>query len=222
MKIVIYVINTILILGIVVYITILGIQSTEVTMISTSLDTKKIKSFDLLEYADCFLEKPIIDIELGNLEQEEVEETNEEIKKEVVDDITSDAVVVTEEVASPSLPVTDVLETQIGSLSGYGPDCYGCTGFLASEIDVRNGNIYYYDSIYGKVRILAGDKSYPFGTIVRVKNSKLDTFYGIVLDRGSVGFNGVHMFDLLYASEFEASLDGVYYNTTFEILRYGY
>ena len=50
MKIVIYVINTILILGIVVYITILGIQSTEVTMISTSLDTKKIKSFDFNNY----------------------------------------------------------------------------------------------------------------------------------------------------------------------------
>lgn len=225
MKFVIYVINTILILGIVVYITILGIQSTELTVISTSLDIKTIKSSDLLEYTGN-TEESVSDDEIDNLEQEqeEIKVQNEEENKQVVvnEDITSDDVVVTEEVSSPVLPITDVLETQIGSLSGYGPDCYGCTGFLANGLDVRNGNIYYFDSTYGNVRILAGDSSYPFGTIVRVKNSKLATFYGIILDRGSVGFNGVHLFDLLYATESEAALNGVSYNTTFEVLRYGY
>ena len=131
---------------------------------------------------------------------------------------------ITEEVSSPvEEEVSDVLETQIGSLSGYGPDCVGCSGFLASGLDVRSGNIYYSDSTYGSVRILAGDKSYPYGTIVRVKNSRLSEFIGIVLDRGgAVGFGKSHLFDLLYQTSSEALKNEVSYNTTFEILRYGY
>lgn len=218
MKIFSYIINSILILGIVVYFVILGIQSGESMTISTDLDTKKIKSSDLIASLDS---------------HEEKEETKEEFdSEEVTEEVKEEEVVEEEEVfeeveevstpASTSKPVTDVLETQVGSLSGYGPDCKGCSGYLANGMDVRNGNIYYQDSTYGKVRILAGDRSYPEGTIVRVKNSKLPLFYGIVLDRGSVGFDGTHLFDLLYASESEASLYGVSYNTTFEILRYGY
>ena len=90
-------------------------------------------------------------------------------------------------------------------------------------MDVRSGNIYYLDSTYGSVRILAGDKSYPYGTIVRVKNSRLSEFIGIVLDRGgAVGFGKSHLFDLLYQTSSEALKNEVSYNTTFEILRYGY
>ena len=84
------------------------------------------------------------------------------------------------------------------------------------------GNITYYDSQYGNVRILSGDSSYPFGTIVRVKNSKFSEFIGIVLDRGgAVGFGKSHLFDLLFATSDEARTNAVSYNTTFEILRYG-
>ena len=221
MKFVIYVINTILILGIVVYVSILGIRSTHLTEISTSLDIKKIKSFDLLENTEELVSKEVID-DLEQKSQEAVVQKEENKDQTIVDDSTSEVVFVTEEVSSPALPTTDVLEVQVGSLSGYGPDCSGCSGILANGLDVRNGTIYYFDSTYENVRILAGDSSYPFGTIVRVKNSKLATFYGIVLDRGSVGFNGVHLFDLLYATESEAALNGVSYNTTFEVLRYGY
>lgn len=118
--------------------------------------------------------------------------------------------------------VDDVLEIQLGKLSRYGPDCYLCTGYLAYGLYVGSATIYYNDNYYGNVRILAGDKSYPFGTIVRVSYD-MESFLGIVLDRGiSIGFNGKALFDLLYPNEYLANKDGVNYNTKFEILRYGF
>ena len=118
--------------------------------------------------------------------------------------------------------VDDVLEIQLGKLSRYGPDCYLCTGYLAYGLYVGSGTIYYTDYYYGNVRILAGDKSYPFGTIVRVSYDR-ESFLGIVLDRGgSIGFNGKALFDLLYPNEYLANKDGINYNTKFEILRYGF
>lgn len=118
--------------------------------------------------------------------------------------------------------VDDVLEIQFGKLSRYGPDCYLCTGYLAYGLYVGSDTIYYNDNYYGNVRILAGDKSYPFGTIVRVSYD-MESFLGIVLDRGgSIGFNGKALFDLLYPNEYLANKDGVNYNTKFEILRYGF
>lgn len=115
------------------------------------------------------------------------------------------------------------LEVQTGKMSGYGPDCYGCSGYLASGRYVGNGITTYTDSVYGDVRILAGDIRYPYGTIVRVKNSRLGDFLAIVLDRGaSIGFGKQFLFDLLYASESLAALDEVSYQVTFEILRYGF
>lgn len=118
--------------------------------------------------------------------------------------------------------VDDVLEIQLGKLSRYGPDCYLCTGYLAYGLYVGSDTIYYNDNYYGNVRILAGDKSYPFGTVVRVSYD-MESFLGIVLDRGgSIGFNGKALFDLLYPNEYLANKDGVNYNTKFEILRYGF
>ena len=116
-----------------------------------------------------------------------------------------------------------VLASYYGPMTGYGPDCKGCIGITASGYNVRN-NIYYNDKEYGKVRIVAADKSLPFGTIVRIKN--LD-FYkndviAIVLDRGSaIGFKKKSYFDLLYKSEKETLIFGKRY-ATFEILRQGY
>lgn len=217
MKILSYVLNSILIVGIVVYITVVGIQSMNPVSVSTDLDVKKLKSSDLLSFDEeaKALEKTD--------EDEEIEVVVEDVDREnSAKDAKED--IITEEVSSVSQEtISDVLETQVGSLSGYGPDCVGCSGFLASGIDVRNGNIYYSDSTYGNVRILAGDRSYPYGTIVRVKGSRLSEFIGIVLDRGgAVGFGKSHLFDLLYRLSAEALKNEVSYNTTFEILRYGY
>lgn len=225
MKVFSYILSSILIMGIIVYIAVVGVQSMKPTTVSTDLDVKRLKSSDLLEYVQT-QDK----VEDENDEDEKVEEdtTDEDETEEASSNEKEEAKEedVVEEVSAPTpdpQPVSDVLETQVGSLSGYGPDCRGCTGFLSSGRDVRNGNIYYQDSTYGQVRILAGDKSYSYGTIVRVKSSRLGTFLAIVLDRGgSVGFGKSHLFDLLYSSSAEALANEVSYNTTFEILRYGY
>ena len=119
---------------------------------------------------------------------------------------------------------TDVLETRVGKLTAYGPDCPGCSGRVGWGQDVRGGNIYYNDSTYGQLRIVAGDRKYPYGTIVRIKNSRAGhDIMAIVLDRGgSVGIGKATMFDLLFASGGDASSFGTSKNCTFEILRYGY
>ncbi len=119
---------------------------------------------------------------------------------------------------------SDIIETLIGNMSGYGPDCIGCSSHTASGYNVGNGNIYYNDSTYGKVRILAGDNKYPFYTIVRINNSNVskEPLLGIVLDRGGmIGLGGKYLFDLLCTSEKEANSLGVSKNVTFEILRMG-
>ena len=220
MKIFVYIINFMFILAIVLYFTIAGIQSTKPTVVSVELKEKNLKSSDLLEYAQNVgsvvtknVESSSSDFEEEKMEVSEVEETVSENSEN--DSISS--------VNDEETHVTDVLETQVGSLSGYGPDCYGCSGILASGLDVRDGMIYYSDATYGNVRILAGDYAYPYGTIVRVKNSKISEFIGIVLDRGgAIGFGKSHLFDLLFPSSSDALAYEVSYNTTFEILRYGY
>ncbi|MDD6757590.1 MAG: hypothetical protein PUE33_05955 [bacterium] len=210
MKICSYILNTILVVGIIAYIIGIGIHSMDSITISTELDVKKLKSSDLVNFKENQVVEEKQD-DLINIQDDVENSVEEEVSK-----YSQEKECITEE-------VSDVLETQIGSLSGYGPDCVGCSGFLASGLDVRSGNIYYSDSTYGSVRILAGDKSYPYGTIVRVKNSRLSEFVGIVLDRGgAVGFGKSHLFDLLYQTSSEALKNEVSYNTTFEILRYGY
>ena len=116
-----------------------------------------------------------------------------------------------------------VLATYKGNITAYGPDCVGCSGVTASGYNVRN-NIYYNDKEYGKVRILAADKSLPFGTIVRIKDlsNYNEPIMAIVLDRGgAIGFNKKANFDLLYHSEKETNSFGSR-QATFEILRRGY
>ncbi len=120
-----------------------------------------------------------------------------------------------------------VIETLIGALVGYGPDCVGCTSNrTASGYYIGEGNIYYDDASYGKVRIVAGDYSYPFGTIVKISNVDYFNdvpFYAIVLDRGGdIGKNKKHLFDLLFAKEIDAYPMGKEINIKYEIVRLGY
>ena len=147
------------------------------------------------------------DLELVNLEKEKIKEEVKE--KEII------------------VSNNNAVETIIGNLVGYGPDCYGCTSMMtASGKYVGEGNIYYNDSTYGIVRIVAGDPSYPFGTIVKVSNVDFydhEPFYAIVLDRGGdIGKNKKFLFDLLFASESEAYKLGKDDDVKYEILRLGY
>lgn len=149
-------------------------------------------------------------------------------EEKVLDDSSIDEVItnftstVSSNITEPKL-ITDVLETVVGTMSGYGLDCKGCSGVVGARYDAKGNNLRYNDPIYGECRIVAGDKKYPYGTIVRVKNSKIGTFNAIVLDRGSdIGIGRRYMFDLLFWTEKESYDFGLSRNTTFEILRYGY
>jgi len=112
----------------------------------------------------------------------------------------------------------------IGTLTGYGADCEGCSGIVGCKPyqNVSNGNIYYNDNKYGKIRILAADTSIPCGSIIKISNYKFinDDFYGIVLDRGSA-IVGLTM-DLLHESEDDTVIVGRQYNINFEIIRWGF
>lgn len=213
-----YILSAIITLSVICYVVFCGIHGFDTNTVKVKLDDKKLNSSDFLEYVNnkVIEDKETIEEKEDSIEEKEVVLDKEIEKEEVVQEEEKEEVVVSE-------PVSDVLEKQVGSLSGYGPDCKGCSGYLASGRYVGDGNIYYSDSTYGTVRILSGDKTYPFGTIVRVKSSSWGTFLAIVLDRGGgVGFGKTHLFDLLYQSNSLAYDYGVSYNTVFEILRYGY
>lgn len=119
---------------------------------------------------------------------------------------------------------TDALEIFYGQLTAYGADCYGCSGITASGYDIRNGNIYYNDKQYGKIRVVASDRNYKFGTIVRISNLKFydEPFLAIVLDRGflikgdimDLAFDTVKNPDVMNLGREK--------NAKFEILRYGW
>lgn len=213
-----YILSAIITLSVICYVVFCGIYDFDTNTVKVKLDDKKLNSSDFLEYVNnkVIEDKETIEEKEDSIEEKEVVLDKEIEKEEVEQEEEKEEVVV-------SKPVSDVLEKQVGSLSGYGPDCKGCSGYLASGRYVGDGNIYYSDSTYGTVRILSGDKTYPFGTIVRVKSSSWGTFLAIVLDRGGgVGFGKTHLFDLLYSSNSLAYDYGVSYNTVFEILRYGY
>lgn len=171
MKIFGYIINFMLILGIVIYLTIIGIQSTKPTIVSVELKEKTLKSSDLLDYAkniEAIVSKEVDSKDITEEIEDESDSDSDLLSEENVS-VNKEPTVSVSSSLEEDIYVSDVLETQVGSLSGYGPDCYGCSGILASGMDVRDGTIYYSDDTYGNVRILAGDSFYPYGTIVRVK-----------------------------------------------------
>lgn len=112
----------------------------------------------------------------------------------------------------------------IGKLTGYGPDCKGCGGSSACppRQNFKNGNIYFNDATYGKIRIVAADRSLPCGSIVRIHNISIynDPIIAIVMDRGGA-IRGNHL-DLLF--ETEKNMQGMYthHNIQFDILRIGF
>ena len=171
------------------------------------------------------------------IESNELDEVKEVVKEEV---IVEEKVVEVKE--DKFFMNKEVINTYTGTLTGYGPDCYGCGNRVTNKVSTASGyhianivdgkiepafTIMYNDSEYGDVRILAGDSSLPYKTIVRVMVPNEEPIIGIVLDRGStVGFencrskNGcLTTFDLLY--ETEGSARGKQYNVTFDILRIG-
>lgn len=114
-----------------------------------------------------------------------------------------------------------VINTYVGNLTSYGADCYGCSGYTSSGHNL-NVSIYYDDSEYGTIRILAADPSFAMYSIFRVNVPGRDPFIGIVLDRGgNVGFGRGTLFDLAFKNESDPNLLPLTHNVTFELLRSG-
>lgn len=109
----------------------------------------------------------------------------------------------------------------VGKLVHYGPDCPECGGHLGCNgQDARNGNIYYNDAEYGKVRIVAMSSTIPCGSMIKINVDAYDPdgMYAIVLDRGVSGA----MVDLLKESSKSKSPVRTVSGVTFDIVRYGY
>ena len=117
----------------------------------------------------------------------------------------------------------NVLSREIGNISHFGPDCQGCgIGYVATGDYVGSCRINYIDKTFGTVRIVAADKKYPLGSILRL-TYKDRVIITIVLDRGGgIGDGRKYQIDLLAESEAHSSNLGVMYGATIEALRLGY
>ena len=123
-----------------------------------------------------------------------------------------------------------------GTLTGYGPDCPGCSPVGDVACLTKNGKVhsltrdglYYNDDSYGRVKIVAADLGgFPCGTIVKINNGILKEFVGIVLDTGitmrNAWKNGVVWMDVAYDTEAETVNAGVTSkNTKFSVQRWGW
>ncbi len=139
-------------------------------------------------------------------------------------------------------PINEVVEVgtaavgqYVGTLTGYGPDCKGCSkvGNVACYTENKqnhsliNDGIIYNDDEYGEIRILAADLSlFPCGTIIEFSNDGTTPTIGVVLDTGSAmrvawqKYNKVAI-DLAFGSE-KGTSDTTNKNTTFNVKRWGW
>ena len=125
--------------------------------------------------------------------------------------------------------------TYNGKLTSYGADCSGCSSSGNVSCMTREGTkhslthdgIFYNDTTYGNVRILAADNSgFPCGTVVKINNGK-EEFTGIVLDTGAsmrtAWNNGTVWLDLAFATQAEAKVAGMSSNNAqFVVQRWGW
>ena len=222
MKRTIYIINAIIFMGccLLVSTTTPDVKDIDVNNKITYVNSDAIKKEEVIEVApvEVVEEEPVVVEE--KVEEEVIEEKpKEEVvvgKDEIIKDNTPIDSKPNEEVYIPSITVGS---TFTGTMSGYGADIgnYTASGHYIGD------SIYYPDSTYGDIRILAGDRSIPFGTVIEVSNSNAGNFIGIVLDTGrNIGFGRVYDFDLLFKTSKEAINYGVSRNVTFKILRVGY
>ena len=225
MKRTIYIINAILFMGccLLVSTTTPNVKDIDVNNKITYVNSDAITKEEVIEVAP---------VEIVEEVEEEPEVVEEEVQEEVVEEEPKEEVVVgkdeiiedntlidsesDEEIYIPSITVGS---TFTGTMSGYGSDIgnYTASGHYIGD------RIYYPDSTYGDIRILAGDRSIPFGTVIEVSNSNAGNFIGIVLDTGrNIGFDRLYDFDVLFETSREALNYGVSKNVSFKILRVGY
>ena len=109
------------------------------------------------------------------------------------------------------------ISVSYGSTTGYGADCVGCSGNVACSTSYGTHNllrdgVYYNDSKYGNVRIIAADNSlYSCGTIMEIDNGVMDPFMAIVLDTGgamrSAWSSGNILIDIAFPYEYSSGIN---------------
>ena len=154
-------------------------------------------------------------------------------EKPVVKEIQKTSSTIVDE--QPIVQSDNVIETFTGRLTGYGPDCPGCSsvGNVAcvtkdkKTFSLISDGVFYNDDTYGKVRILAAATTkFGCGTIINVTKEGRLLFTAIVLDTGGTmrkaWSNGTVWMDLAFESEAMATNDLTGYNIQFDVLRYGW
>ena len=154
------------------------------------------------------------------IEEPKQEESKKETETKKVE--TPKQVVKKETTTKTQTKKTTTQTNQKGTPAGtykithYGWDCCK-NGVTATGYNVRN-TIYYNDSQYGKVRIVAMHGNMPLYSIIKIKKYKLGgDIVAIVIDRG-VGRGTI---DLLVENEATASKYGIQKGVSIEILRKG-
>ena len=123
-----------------------------------------------------------------------------------------------------------------GRLTGYGSDCAGCStvGNVScltregTKHSLINDGMYYNDSTYGEVRIIAAATSaFPCGTIMNIENDNIGKVTAVVLDTGgsmrNAWANGKMWIDLAFVTQAEArSSMATNDNTKFSVQRWGW
>lgn len=154
-----------------------------------------------------------------------VEDNSTEIKKDEIVDNSNNEIQSTIQTTEEKIDTSSyaVISTERVTISHYGHDCYGCTsGYTAGGYYVGDGRIYYNDETFGNVRVVAADKKYPIGTIIRLEYHDT-SIIAIVLDRGGgIGDGKRFQIDLLEPSEKEANSRQIASNSKLEVLRLGY
>lgn len=166
--------------------------------------------------------------QISNTDDKSLEITEKQLVKSEKKQKKEENQIVTEE--KPNM-----LDQFTGKLTGYGPDCVGCSGKgnLACKTrekatyNLYKDGIYYTDKEYGKLRILsAATSKFKCGTVISIDNGN-QTFMGIVLDTGGdmirAWKNEKVWMDLAYESASKVSSDGLTgTNVNFSVLRYGW
>lgn len=197
--------------------------------VSSTISTKNLKT--------SLFETVVETKENITLNNQEIKETSLEIeqeKKEIIQSIIKNEEIEEKEILEEKENVSeeqpesikqedksDVLELFTGNLSYYRANCTGCSGFTSTGFDVRDGKLYYNDSTYGNVRIVAAGTEIPKYSIIRIRNSSLGSnILAIVLDRGgNIGQGKKFIIDILTNST-EAK-GGVDYGVSIEVIRKG-
>ena len=123
------------------------------------------------------------------------------------------------------------LAINYGSTTGYGADCDGCSGNVScGGFNLKRDGIYYNDSKYGRVRIVAADnRLFSCGTILEIDNGIMEPFKGIVMDTGgamrSAYNNGNILIDIAFPYENSSGINSATNrsgNVSFKVYRYGW